>query len=190
VKLRRSYLQVVWLLFVITTVPVLLINTSAQTHTPAANPALPSIPKRVFNVLDYGAAGNGVTTNTSAFQSTINAASAAGGGMVEIPTGTYLCGPIRLADKTAVKYPAAPVTDRTPMYRNLVFSNIIATASAGSRAGLIWGLPEIAVSNVFLQNVRITADKPFGVFNAQGVRMVNCEITYPVWAKPDLAHQC
>jgi hypothetical protein len=62
---------------------------------------------------------------------------------------------------------------------NLVFSNIIATASSGSRAGLNWGLPEIAVSNVFLQNVRIAADKPFGVFNAQGVRLVNCQIVTP-----------
>jgi hypothetical protein len=32
---------------------------------------------------------------------------------------------------------------------------------------------------VLLQNVSITADKPFGIFYAQGVRVVDCKITTP-----------
>jgi hypothetical protein len=50
---------------------------------------------------------------------------------------------------------------------------------SGRRAGLIWGLPEMNVTNVLLQNVDITADKPFGIFHAQGVRLVDCKITTP-----------
>ena len=43
----------------------------------------------VFNVRNYGAIGDGVALDTSAIQSAINAASAAGGGQVYLPPGTY-----------------------------------------------------------------------------------------------------
>lgn len=61
-----------------------------------ANPALPSIPSGVFNITNYGAVGDGTTTNTAAIQQTINAASLAGGGTVEVPAGNFLCGPLTL----------------------------------------------------------------------------------------------
>ena len=85
----------------------------------------------------------------------------------------------KLTPEIAASYPAAPVTDRTPMYRDIVFSNITATAQSERRAGLIWGLPEAAVSNVVLQQVNITADKSFGIYNAQAVRFVDCKIITP-----------
>ncbi len=62
----------------------------------AANPALPGIPANVFVITNYGAIGDGVQDNTTNIQNAINAASAAGGGIVEIPPGTYLSGPITL----------------------------------------------------------------------------------------------
>ena len=43
----------------------------------------------VFNVVDYGATGDGVTDDTAALQATINAAVAAGGGVVLLPSGVY-----------------------------------------------------------------------------------------------------
>lgn len=43
-----------------------------------------------FNVLDYGALGNNTTNDAPAIQATIDAASAAGGGIVFLPVGTYL----------------------------------------------------------------------------------------------------
>ena len=85
----------------------------------------------------------------------------------------------RLTPEIAAAYPAAPVTDRTPIYRDIVFSNITASAQPDRRAGLIWGLPEMPVTNVLLQGVNITADRPFGVYNAQGVRFVDCKISTP-----------
>lgn len=44
----------------------------------------------VFNVLDYGATGNGVTNDRAACQAAIDAAVAAGGGAVYFPAGTYI----------------------------------------------------------------------------------------------------
>lgn len=42
-----------------------------------------------FNVFDYGAVADGVTDDLAAIQAAINAASAAGGGVVFLPEGTY-----------------------------------------------------------------------------------------------------
>jgi polygalacturonase len=84
-----------------------------------------------------------------------------------------------LTPEIAGGYGAAPIGARTPIYRDLIFSNITAAVSPGNRAGLIWGLPEMNVTNVLFQNVNITADKPFGIFDARGVRLVNSKITTP-----------
>lgn len=45
-----------------------------------------------FYVTDYGATGNGVTDDTAAIQATIDAAEAAGGGVVYFPRGVYIVG--------------------------------------------------------------------------------------------------
>lgn len=45
---------------------------------------------RLYNVLDYGATGNGTTDDTTAIQAAITAAQTAGGGTVYVPGGTYL----------------------------------------------------------------------------------------------------
>ena len=44
----------------------------------------------VFNVSDYGATGDGVSDDTAALQAAINAAGAAGGGVVLLPPGVYV----------------------------------------------------------------------------------------------------
>jgi polygalacturonase len=84
-----------------------------------------------------------------------------------------------LTAEIAAGYPAAPVGPRTPIYENISFINITATAASGHRAGLIWGLPESTINNVLLQNVTITADKPMGIYNAKDVRLVNTKILTP-----------
>jgi len=79
----------------------------------------------------------------------------------------------------AASYPTNEIVSRTPIYRDITFSNITATVQPGRRAGLIWGLPEMAVTNVLLQRVNITADKPFGIYDAQNVRLVDSNIITP-----------
>jgi polygalacturonase len=86
---------------------------------------------------------------------------------------------VNITPEIATTYPSKPMSDRTPVYRDITFSNITATASSGRRAGLIWGLPEAPASNIVLENVSIKADKPFGIYNAQGVKIENCHIVTP-----------
>lgn len=84
-----------------------------------------------------------------------------------------------LTPAIAATYPRKEIRSSTPIYRDITFSNITAMAKSGRRAGLIWGLPEVAVSNVLLEDVNITADLPFGIYDAQNVRIVNSKITTP-----------
>ena len=48
------------------------------------------------NVVDYGAVGDGVTLNTAAFASAVEACSQAGGGYVSVPAGQFVTGTVEL----------------------------------------------------------------------------------------------
>lgn len=50
----------------------------------------------IFNILDFGAIGDGKTLNTTFINNAISACTAAGGGMVYIPPGVYLSGTVLL----------------------------------------------------------------------------------------------
>lgn len=82
----------------------------------------------------------------------------------------------KLTPEIAAGYPAAAVADLTPVYKNIRFENITATAQKGKRAGLIWGLPEAPAMDIIFKDVNITGDNPFGVFFAENVRFENCII--------------
>lgn len=56
----------------------------------------PTFPDRDFVITDYGAAGDGETDCSEAFESAIAACNAAGGGRVVVPAGTFLTGAIHL----------------------------------------------------------------------------------------------
>jgi polygalacturonase len=53
-------------------------------------------PSPFYNILDYGAVGNGTTLCTESIQKAVDACAEAGGGMVYIPAGKYLSGAIFL----------------------------------------------------------------------------------------------
>jgi len=55
-----------------------------------------------FNVRDHGATGDGITLDTGVINKAIEACSAAGGGTVYFPPGTYLSGSIRLKSNIAL----------------------------------------------------------------------------------------
>lgn len=84
-----------------------------------------------------------------------------------------------ITGETAATYPTSQPTELTPNFHDITFSNITATTPPGSRAGLIWGLPEQPVKNVILENIHITADKPFGVFFVDGMEIKDCKIVTP-----------
>ena len=52
----------------------------------------PRFPDRQFSILKYGAAGDGRTDCSDAIRQAIEACSAAGGGTVVVPRGTFLTG--------------------------------------------------------------------------------------------------
>ena len=68
-----------------------LAASAAQDHSPAATPT-----NAVFDIRAYGAVGNGKTLDTPAINRSIDAAAAAGGGVVLFPPGQYLCFSIHL----------------------------------------------------------------------------------------------
>jgi len=74
--------------------------------TARADPPLPSIPTTVFLVTAYGATGNGVTDDTVAVQNALTAAQNGGGGIVEFPAGTFLCGPLNVGGSTDMQLDA------------------------------------------------------------------------------------
>ena len=67
-----------------------------------ANPAF-------FNVLDFGAKGNGVTLNTKAIQATIEACSESGGGTVLFPAGKYRSGTVFMKSNVTLLLEAGAV---------------------------------------------------------------------------------
>jgi polygalacturonase len=66
---------------------------------PAAEPAQPRIPERVFNLSDFGANPDGKTSNTDAFRRAIAAVDKAGGGTLVVPEGKYFTGPVDLCSR-------------------------------------------------------------------------------------------
>jgi parallel beta-helix repeat protein len=68
-----------------------IISLAGDLGGTATNPAVKNA-LRVFNIKDYGAAGDGTADDTAAINNTIAAAS--GGGIVFVPKGTYIVDPV------------------------------------------------------------------------------------------------
>ena len=107
-----------------------------------ASPALPVInTNNVANVVDFGAVGDGVTTNTAAIQNAINKAAMGGttngaaGGTVEFPAGIFLCGRLLWQTRSTCSSTAARFcgccrlanipSHGSPTPRNIISSRII-----------------------------------------------------------------
>ncbi|MGY5355877.1 glycoside hydrolase family 28 protein [Wenyingzhuangia sp. IMCC45467] len=58
----------------------------------------PVFKDKVYSVIEFDAVGDGVTKNTEAFKAAIAECSKNGGGVVLVPAGKYLTGPIHLED--------------------------------------------------------------------------------------------
>jgi polygalacturonase len=118
----------------------------------------------------YGAVGDGIFTNTTAFQNAINAVAAGGlvnglrGGMVEIPSGTFLCGPLTLKSNVRLQldsgavvrllpygsWPGSPYTGTvSPLINGSSLTNIAVTgAGMFDGQGSPWWIANTANSSV------------------------------------------
>ena len=82
----------------------------------------------------------------------------------------------------AASDPAQIVNSTTPIYRNIVVSNVTATASGTYPPIMIWGLPEMLISNVALRALNISASsgaKICQIYNAKGIQLIDCKVTMP-----------
>ncbi|HEX9046509.1 MAG TPA: glycoside hydrolase family 28 protein [Verrucomicrobiae bacterium] len=70
---------------------------------------------------------------------------------------------------------ANAIGDHLPSFRNIHISDL--TASCPKAAGLILGLPQSCISNVVLENVKITAAKGFSITHAKAVQLKNVSVT-------------
>jgi polygalacturonase/PKD repeat protein len=73
------------------------------------------------------------------------------------------------------------ITSTTPIWRNITISNLTVFSTSGKNiVGLIWGLPEMLVSNVTLYHVNIFAPtKSFDIYNAQGIQIIDSNLSAP-----------
>ena len=91
-SLRRDFLRFGGYGVAAAAIPSVPFVAHSQQNTAESPAAFPG----AFDVRKYGAAGDGKTLDTGAVNHAIEAASAAGGGMVIFPPGTYLCFSIHL----------------------------------------------------------------------------------------------
>lgn len=110
----------------------------------------------LFNVVEYGAVGDGRTKDTHAIQTAIDASSAAGGGTVYFPPGTYLSGSIHLRSHVTLHLDAGATvcasTDEADFdpYEKLDYKTDSDRETTYFHYSLIWG------ENV--ENVAIVGD--------------------------------
>lgn len=116
----------------------------------------------VKSVVDaaYGATGNGTTNDAAAIQAAINAAEAAGGGIVYFPPGTYRIG-TRIELKSGVSLVGAGRE-----YTTL-------RGMSGLTTAVIVGLSGAAVSNLAIRGLTINGDFMSTAINLNGIQVTN-----------------
>src|SRR5439155_22674670 len=68
-----------------------------------------------------------------------------------------------------------PVTPQTPSFRKIRITNLTATCTR--QAGVIIGLPESPVTDVILENVRISAASGLTIRNAKAVQLKKAQVS-------------
>jgi polygalacturonase len=83
--------------------------------------------------------------------------------------------PERNAPKDPATEKPEPVTDKTPLNRNITIRNV--TATDCPTAGTIRGLPEAPVTSVTLSNVNIAAKAGMKIYHAKDIKFIGSKIT-------------
>lgn len=74
---------------------------------------------------------------------------------------------------------AAAIASTTPVWRNIIISNLTATAA---EPGMIWSRTELPATNIVLQDLNITSTSTtagageFAIYNASGVQVIDSQI--------------
>jgi len=75
---------------------------------------------------------------------------------------------------TQMDIPPEPVSEETPIFRNIRISNV--TCEGASSAIEILGLPEMPLKRVTLENIRISAERGVTLQNCGGIRLIRVEV--------------
>ena len=124
---------------------IISFNTDAQKNSidfyiknaPFAMPKVivPTFANKIYHLADYGGVADGKTINTTVFTAAINDCNKSGGGIVLVPTGTWLTAPIELKSNVNLHLEKGAViqfsTDHTqyPIIKSGSTSNSYAPAS-------------------------------------------------------------
>lgn len=96
-----------------------------------------------LNVRDYGAKGDGVTKDTAAIQSAIDATEKQGGGEVHIPPGRYMSGTLRMKNNVTLYLEAGATLAESPddadfdRYEELPFKSVSDNETTYFHYGLV-----------------------------------------------------
>jgi polygalacturonase len=88
----------------------------------------------------------------------------------------WISTPSSVAPFTAASTNAAAVTSLTPIYRNITFSNINATAANKFPIGILWARTEMRMTNIVFNKVNITGDRSFDLYNVSGAQFIDCNL--------------
>jgi polygalacturonase len=77
--------------------------------------------------------------------------------MTNVPNPIYITSYYPSLPSSASSDPAQAVTSTTPNWKHIVLQNITITGS--TNAGILWGLPELYISDIVFDNVKISATK-------------------------------
>ena len=118
----------------------------------------PNFKKDTFNIINYGAKSDGVFLNTTAINNAIDASVKAGGGVVLIPQGLWLTGPIVLQSNVELHAVKGALISFTPDRSQYP---LVAALYEGVEAARC----QSPISATNAENVAVTGD---GIFNGSG----------------------
>jgi hypothetical protein len=140
----------------------------------------------VFNVKNYGAKGDGTTDDTTAIQNAINAAGAAGGGIVYFPIATYkvtgqLTFPLDTSTtvytQRSIKLVGAGSWSSGQGGLGSGGSRLILTYASGTynNAKIVtYGVGQLTLDNLILQDTTASAITPFLMTTNTTLKISNC----------------
>ena len=135
----------------------------------------------IFNPMNFGAIADGLTPATAAIQKAIDACAAAGGGMVYVPPGRYLIGPVYLKSHVNLHIEAGAILLGSPNKRDY---KIVTRRLAGKVQPTI----EALINGDDLQHVSITGR---GTIDGQGETFwgpIMAFLRTPKDQRPDWSH--
>ncbi|MCX2453978.1 glycoside hydrolase family 28 protein [Pedobacter sp. PLR] len=89
--------------------------------------------------------------------------------------------PLTGEQREAPKVELLPVTEETPVFRKFYIQNVVCDGAA--KAVFVRGLPEMSISDIYLDNLVIKADEGVDIQEAKNIHLTNAHLDIPK-AKP------